>query len=69
LQENLRTSNQQLKAETRRQTLEEIQQASEANTVRPGVNATSKAATRAVRGGLDARLDRAISAAVSQVAR
>lgn len=69
LQEDLKTSNHQLRTETRRQTLEEIQQASEANTIRPGVNATGRASTRAGRGGLEARLDRAVAAAVASVAR
>jgi len=65
LQEDLKTSTTQLKSETRKQTLDEIRHASAANTIRPGAAATAAAGSRVARGGLDARLDRAINAALS----
>jgi hypothetical protein len=65
LQEDLKQSTSTIKAETRRQTLDEIKQASEANTIRPGAAATARSGTREQRGGLDARLDRAINAALT----
>lgn len=68
LQEDLQTSTTQLKAETRRQTLDEIKQASQANTIRPGAAAVARSGTRELRGGLDARLDRAINAALTSTA-
>ena len=69
LQEDLKTSTTTIKAETRRQTLDEIKQASEANTIRPGAAATARSGPRDQRGGLDARLDRAITAALTSAAR
>jgi len=68
LQEDLKTSTTQLKTETRKQTLDEIRHASSANTIRPGAAATAAAGARTTRGGLDARLDRAINAALSSSA-
>lgn len=65
LQEDLQTSTTQLKAETRRQTLDEIKQASEANTIRPGAAAVARSGPREHRGGLDARLERAINSALT----
>lgn len=68
LQEDLKTSDTRLKTETRRQTLDEIRQASEANTIRPGAAAAARSGPREARGGLDARLDRAINAALTSTA-
>lgn len=68
LQEDLKNSTTQIKAETRRQTLDEIKQASESNTIRPGAAAVARSGTREQRGGLDARLDRAINAALTSTA-
>jgi hypothetical protein len=68
LQEDLQTSTTTLKAETRRQTLDEIKQASAANTIRPGAAAVARSGTRENRGGLDARLERAINSALTSTA-
>ena len=64
LQEHLKTATHQLKQETRRETLAEIQQASASNTVRPGVTASAASTARPPKGGMDARIDRAISSAL-----
>lgn len=69
LQEHLRTSQQAIKQQTRRETLDEIQQASKANTIRPGAGVPAASGTKPTRGGLDARLDRALSAALTAVTR
>jgi hypothetical protein len=68
LQEHLKTSQQSIKQQARRDTLEEIQQASKANTIRPGVGVTNSG-SKPTRGGLDARLDRALNAALTTVTR